>query len=222
VLRHPTAPPVAPPARVDDSGGAAGLSRRQLLYVAAGGSVVLLAAVAGETLPALERVAVLAPRRSRTGPQGVPVNRSAVDAGVHDAALDPAYRLVLDRGNGAGELSWSLDELRAMPQRRAGLPIACVEGWSAAAEWQGVQVRHLLALAGLPAATQLRFESLEQRGAYRVSVLDPDHVADPDTLLALRLHGEPLDLDHGYPLRLISPNRPGVLQTKWVSRIVVT
>ena len=34
--------------------------------------------------------------------------------------------------------------------------------------------------------------------------------------LALALHGEPLDLDHGYPARLIAPNRPGVLQTKWV------
>ena len=83
-------------------------------------------------------------------------------------------------------------------------------------------MHQLLSLAGLPAATQLRFESLEQRGAYRVSVLDADHVADPDTLLAMRVHGEILDLDHGYPVRLIAPNRPGVLQTKWVSRIVVT
>ena len=108
-----------------------------------------------------------------------------------------------------------------MPQRRAGLPITCVEGWSTSAEWEGVQVRHLLALAGLPPATRLRFESLERRGAYRVSVLDPEHVADPDTLLAMRLHGEPLDLDHGYPVRLIAPDRPGELQTKWVSRVVV-
>ena len=30
-----------------------------------------------------------------------------------------------------------------------------------------------------------------------------------------------LHLDHGYPLRLIGPNRPGVLQTKWVTRLVV-
>ncbi len=44
---------------------------------------------------------------------------------------------------------------------------------------------------------------------------------DPDTLLALRVDGERLHLDHGYPLRLIGPNRPGVLQTKWVTRLVV-
>ena len=46
--------------------------------------------------------------------------------------------------------------------------------------------------------------------------------ADADTLLALRLNGEPLHLDHGFPVRLIGPNRPGVMQTKWVGRLVVS
>ena len=45
--------------------------------------------------------------------------------------------------------------------------------------------------------------------------------ADDRTLLALDLAGEPLSLDHGFPCRLIAPNRPGVLQTKWVSRLEV-
>jgi DMSO/TMAO reductase YedYZ molybdopterin-dependent catalytic subunit len=47
------------------------------------------------------------------------------------------------------------------------------------------------------------------------------HLNDRATLIALRLAGEPLALDHGFPARLIAPNRPGVLQTKWVSRITV-
>ena len=47
--------------------------------------------------------------------------------------------------------------------------------------------------------------------------------ADHDrTLVALALHGEPLDRDHGAPARLIAPNRPGVLQTKWLSRLEVS
>ena len=58
-------------------------------------------------------------------------------------------------------------------------------------------------------------------GSYRSSVLMEPHVADPLTLLALQLNGEPLHPDHGYPLRLIAPNRPGVLQTKWVNRLVM-
>jgi DMSO/TMAO reductase YedYZ molybdopterin-dependent catalytic subunit len=35
----------------------------------------------------------------------------------------------------------------------------------------------------------------------------------------LTLRGQPLHLDHGFPARLIAPNRPGVLQTKWLTRI---
>jgi len=55
-------------------------------------------------------------------------------------------------------------------------------------------------------------ESLETRGRYRATTVPPSHVRDPYTLIALRLGGEPLHPDHGYPARLIAPNRPGVLR----------
>ena len=48
-------------------------------------------------------------------------------------------------------------------------------------------------------------------GSYATSILEPSHAHDPDTLLALTLNGERLHIDHGYPVRLISPNRPGVI-----------
>jgi DMSO/TMAO reductase YedYZ molybdopterin-dependent catalytic subunit len=67
----------------------------------------------------------------------------------------------------------------------------------------------------------VRVESLQRRRASRSSDLDPWHAHDPDTLLALEVGGEPLHLDHGFPVRLIGPNRPGTMQTKWVSRLVV-
>ena len=41
------------------------------------------------------------------------------------------------------------------------------------------------------------------------------------TMVALQLEGTPLDIDHGFPARLIAPNRPGALQTKWLNRIEV-
>ncbi len=67
----------------------------------------------------------------------------------------------------------------------------------------------------------MRVVSLQQHGPFRVTTL-PGHFADdPLTLLALRLEGEPLAIDHGYPCRLIAPDRPGVLQTKWVARLEV-
>jgi DMSO/TMAO reductase YedYZ molybdopterin-dependent catalytic subunit len=47
------------------------------------------------------------------------------------------------------------------------------------------------------------------------------YARDPLTLLALSLNGQTLALDHGFPARIIAPNRPGVLQTKWVERLEV-
>jgi DMSO/TMAO reductase YedYZ molybdopterin-dependent catalytic subunit len=101
------------------------------------------------------------------------------------------------------------------------LPIACVEGWSAGATWTGVRVRDLLDLVGAPAGSDVRVVSLQQTGPYRFTVLQGSFADDPLTLLALRLNGETLSIDHGYPCRLIAPNRPGVFQTKWVTRIEV-
>jgi DMSO/TMAO reductase YedYZ molybdopterin-dependent catalytic subunit len=80
----------------------------------------------------------------------------------------------------------------------------------------------LLALVGVPGGdAQVLVESLQRGSRYAASVLAPPHARDPLTLLALRLGGEPLALDHGYPARLIAPNRPGVLQTKWVAALTV-
>ncbi|HEX6676698.1 MAG TPA: molybdopterin-dependent oxidoreductase, partial [Actinomycetes bacterium] len=58
-------------------------------------------------------------------------------------------------------------------------------------------------------------------GPFRNSRLSRDQALHPDTLLAVELNGEPLDLDHGSPVRLVAPNRPGVSQTKWVGSVRV-
>jgi DMSO/TMAO reductase YedYZ molybdopterin-dependent catalytic subunit len=59
-------------------------------------------------------------------------------------------------------------------------------------------------------------------GLYGQSDVPPAIAQDELTLVALKLGGSPLDIDHGYPARLIVPNRPGVLQTKWLTRIEST
>jgi DMSO/TMAO reductase YedYZ molybdopterin-dependent catalytic subunit len=76
-------------------------------------------------------------------------------------------------------------------------------------------------MAGAADDAEVTVESLQRRRSYRTSSLDVPAAHDPDTLLALRVDGEILHIDHGYPLRLIAPNRPGVMQTKWVTRLVV-
>lgn len=196
----------------------AGLTRRGFLTTVGVAVGAITVATVGQTVAPVARLSLLAPRRPDVGPQGLPVNRSAVGAGVLDAARDPAYHLVVA---GPRPLLLSLADLAELPQHTADLPIVCVEGWSARARWSGVRVRDLLDAAGIEADAQVSVQSLQRGGLYRSSVLAPSHHRDPLTLLALRLNGEPLDLDHGYPCRLIAPNRPGVLQTKWVARIEV-
>nr|WP_225225080.1 molybdopterin-dependent oxidoreductase [Cellulomonas sp. JH27-2] len=148
----------------------------------------------------------------------MPVNRTAKAAGVLPAATDPGWTLTLE-GPGAST-TLSRAELEAMEQTTVDLPIACVEGWSTLATWQGVRVRDLVALVG-PVDSDVRFVSMQRGGSYRESILPARYAAHPDSLLALRLGGEVLDIDHGYPARLVTPDRPGVLQTKWVDRIEV-
>jgi DMSO/TMAO reductase YedYZ molybdopterin-dependent catalytic subunit len=197
-----------------------GLSRRGFLTTVAAASGVLTVTTVGQTVPGLRSLAILAPRDPDIGVQGRPVNRSAANAGVVSAATAAGWRLTV-AGKVAHPLSFSLADLMALPSHHAELPIACVEGWSYSATWRGVRLRDLLAMAGAAPGAAAQIESLERNSIYRTSYVNHFQARDADTLLATHLDGHPLALDHGYPLRLIGPDRPGVNQTKWVTRVVV-
>ncbi len=195
------------------------MTRRALLWTVAGTAGLLTVLTAGQTIPFLRRATLLAPRRPDIGPQGIPVNRTAHAAGTTELA-GPDYRLtVVDRDG--REHGFSIEDLRELPQRTEALAIACVEGWSAMATWTGVPVAEVLAEAGVrPGAVTV--VSGQQSGGYSSSELSERAIADPRCLLALDLEGEPLVEDHGAPVRLIAPNRPGVAQTKWVTRLEIS
>jgi len=199
-------------------GTPASVSRRAILTATGAAVAVVTATTVGQSVTSLRRLAVLAPRDPRNGPQHVPINRTAAQAGVRKAADDPTWRLTV-RGSWSYRLTRAA--LEAMPQHRVRLPIACVDGWSVDADWTGVRVRDLLARAGASGGAAIWVVSLEQTGAYKVSLMEPQYWRDPLTLLALRLNGAPLSVDHGYPARIIAPGRPGVRQTKWVSVLEV-
>jgi DMSO/TMAO reductase YedYZ molybdopterin-dependent catalytic subunit len=201
-------------ADVDAAAETQSVSRRAFVLAAGLGVGAVTLTTVGQSLSPLGAVSVLSPRVPGVGPQGLPVRQTAVHAKVTD--VGPDYRLVVE---GPNRLELTLADLAAFPQRTERLPITCVEGWSASATWTGVRLGDLLAEAGLPRDTEVTVESLQERGLYRVSTVAPPHAASPRTLLATGLNGSPLEPDHGYPVRLIAPNRPGVLQTKWVTKV---
>ena len=207
-----------------DARGPHALTRRGFLGAVALASAAITVTTVGQTAPWFRRLNLLGPRRSDVGPQGVPVNTPAAGAGVEEAVTSDAaladYRLTVT-GAVDRELELTLDDLRAMPQHSEDLPIACVEGWSADARWTGVRVRDLLERAGARDGAEVTVVSLQDPSLYASSELNRLQAADDKTLLALRLHDEPLHADHGRPVRLIGANRPGVQQTKWVTRLEV-
>ncbi len=195
-----------------------GLSRRGFLRTTWVATGVAVLTTAGATVPWLRQVSIFGVR-SGDGPAGIPINVSAVAARVIPAATNPAY--ALEVRNGGKQVTLTRADLEAMEQTTAELPIACVEGWSASGEWRGVRVRDLLALVDAAEDADVEVTSLQKQGAFRQTTLPANFAQDPLTLLALELNGEGLSIDHGHPCRLIAPNRPGVLQTKWVKRMEV-
>lgn len=192
------------------------VSRRGVLVLAGTSALAATFLYTAGTIPGVGRIAALSPRSRK---RGIPINRTAHSAGVVAEASSSAYRLELVHG--ATTRSLTRDDLVAMKQRSHILPIACVEGWSASGEWGGVRLRDLLDLVGAPRGREVRVRSIQTFSASSDTVLPPNFADDDRTLMALMLDGETLSMDHGYPVRLIAPDRPGVMQTKWVSRIEV-
>ena len=194
---------------------APGISRRGMLAAAGAGVGVVVITSVGQTLTPLERLGLLAPRQWTKGPQGVPVNRTADQAQVIGAATAADWVLEVV---GPRPYTLTLADLESRAVHQARLPITCVEGWSVGATWRGLSLLEIVQQAGGATDSRVQVVSLESVG-YNHSLVEGPQLAA--ALLATHLNGERLNVDHGYPLRLIAPNRPGVLNTKWLARIEV-
>ena len=99
-------------------------------------------------------------------------------------------------------------ELRAL--------LDCTSGWYTEQDWRGVRVGDLLDRAG--ASDDARYVRFVSVTGYRWSL--PVEEAR-DALLATHVGGERLSHGHGFPLRLVAPNRRGFQWVKWVVRVEV-
>lgn len=195
------------------------MSRRGLLAFAGGGSLLLTVGVAGQTIGGFTRpLAFLAPRSQDlgSGPNDFQINKTFEAAAIRMEKVGANYRLELKLGDRT-IARLSRDELLAMPQHTERLPIACVEGWSSTQDWTGVRLADLARMAGGADMSEVFVESLQPRGVLREATLSQKQFLAERSLLALKVNGADLSLDHGFPARVIVPALPGVHNTKWVS-----
>jgi len=130
-------------------------------------------------------------------------------------------------------LSFSLDQLMAMPSRTQITRHDCVEGWSCIGEWTGVQLARVLALAApKPGARYAVFYCMDpmsdtygnsiKEAPFYYETLDLLEATHPQTLLAYRLNGQMLPVEHGAPVRVRAERQLGYKQAKYVERIELT
>ena len=193
------------------------ISRRGLLAMVGGASLTIFAVQVGESIGGpFRRLALLAPRGRvfGTGPNDFPVTHTAAYAEITPEMTSAAWRLSVV---GARTISISRQQLLAMAQSSRTLTITCTDGWSTTQRWTGVQLATLARLVDAPDGAILRAVSL-QPGA-GPQALSHSLYSDWRSLLALRVNGVDISTDHGYPARVILPNVPGTMNTKWVSEL---
>jgi DMSO/TMAO reductase YedYZ molybdopterin-dependent catalytic subunit len=128
-------------------------------------------------------------------------------------SIDAAgWRLgVLSREFSLAELIYSF------PRREVQAVLDCTSGWWTEQIWSGVSLLDVLHTAG--AATDASEVAVVSTTGHRIvlPLVDLEHA-----LLASHVGGEVLSPGHGYPIRLVVPNRRGYHWVKWVQRIDVS
>jgi DMSO/TMAO reductase YedYZ molybdopterin-dependent catalytic subunit len=108
-----------------------------------------------------------------------------------------------------GDETYSLDDLVAMGDEVEAI-LDCTGGWYSAQRWQGVRLDRLL--------ERRAWRSIEVVSATGYSRRFP--IGDLDRLwLAVTVGGEPLARGHGFPARIVAPERRGFWWVKWVVAI---
>ncbi|MFC4637538.1 sulfite oxidase-like oxidoreductase [Deinococcus hohokamensis] len=115
----------------------------------------------------------------------------------------------------AEEQTFSWADLLALPQTTLTYDIHCVTHWSKLdTTWTGVRVTDLMAhLKVRPGATHVMVHS---RGGYTTN-LSLEDFTRPENLLAHTFDGQPLEDEHGGPLRLVVPHLYFWKSAKWLS-----
>jgi hypothetical protein len=144
-----------------------------------------------------------------------------IDINLEPPRLDATrWRLRVD-GFVKTPVELSLDEIRAMPSVEQLITLECISNplggdLVSTSRWKGVRLSDLLLRVGpSEGARTIHIEAAD--GFYEsVALADAN---DPRILLVYEMNGVPLPAEHGFPLRIYIPNRHGMKQPKWITRV---
>lgn len=224
-------------------------SRRRFLAWAGGTAalgtalaIASTAARAGSTAVANVRKAIRLPRPATPGP-AIPAGAELdvpgitklitpnsefyrIDTALVVPTVDPASWKLRIHGMVEREIELSWDELLRLPMTETTATLSCVSNEVGGdlvgnAVWLGVPIRELLARAK-PSSGADMVLSTSVDGFTAGTPLET-LTDDRDALLAIGMNGEPLPLEHGFPVRMVVPGLYGyVSATKWVTDLEVT
>ena len=188
------------------------LSRRSVLRAGALVAGAGLTYAAGEAtvrvfrLPGSERRFTGSYEFGSLQPAQLPATQWMFDA---VPVIDPrTWRLAVHTGTVTRQ--WTYEELLAFDDRvRATLD--CTGGFFSTQDWSGVWLSRLIADETAAASLHIRSATGYDR---RFAIANAGRL-----LLATRLGGMALDAGHGFPVRLVAPDRRGYWWVKWVTEI---
>jgi DMSO/TMAO reductase YedYZ molybdopterin-dependent catalytic subunit len=115
--------------------------------------------------------------------------------------------------------SWTLAQLRALPQEQQITQHICIEGWSQIGSFGGVPFAQFLDRIG--ADKRARYVAFQCADGYSTSI-DMATARHPQTLMALEMNGKTILPRHGYPFKLRVPTKLGFKNPKHITAIEVT
>ena len=159
-----------------------------------------------------------APTFARSQAREIRANGSA---GLSDG-FDPAkWQLNIEGLDGAPD-SVSLAQIKALPAVEMTTELKCIEGWATVVHWGGARLSDLVRQYVQDAATLPEYVGLmTPDGGYYVG-LERMAALHPQTLLCYAMNGQPLTLEHGAPLRLVTPIKYGIKNLKRIGTLSFT
>lgn len=115
--------------------------------------------------------------------------------------------------------TFSIAELKKYPSSGHITELACEEGWSYIAEWNGVPLAHVLDVVGVqPQAKYVVYFSMEKDWWDSMDLAEARH---SQTLLAYGMNDGDLSIGNGGPLRMRVPRQLGYKNVKFITKLTV-